>query len=294
MARLFVTGAAGFLGRSACRRLREHGHSVAGLVRRPSDAAADDVVGDLDDVSTYAAALPGVDTVVHLAAITGRAPAAAFEVTNVGGTRALVDAASRAGVARFLFCSSIAVTFADTRHYPYAGSKIAGERIVRESGLRFTIIRPTIIAGPGAPVMSRLAGLARLPLVPAFGGARVRVQPILVDDLADFIVDLVEAGRFLGETLELGGPEVVSLRQLLSRLRGQARGEAARFLPVPLAPVLAALRVLEPLAGPALPLTIGQLATFRFDGIARPNSLWEARRDRLASIDRMLDPATAV
>ncbi len=193
-----------------------------------------------------------------------------------------------ARVPRLLFCSTIAVTFPDIQHYPYAESKRAAEALVRQSGLRTMTIRPTMIAGPGSPVLSKLASLAALPLVPAFGGGRTKVQPILVDDLADLIVDIVEADRFDGEVLELGGRDVLTLREVLDHLHRPQRKTPARFLPVPMGMLLPPLRLLEPLFGPVLPMTIGQLATFRFDGVARPNSLWEARRDRLASLDRVL------
>jgi NADH dehydrogenase len=253
-------------------------------------AAADqgDAHGDLLGPASYEPRLAGVDVVVHLAALTGKAAPAEYTRVNVEGTSALLGAARRAGVGRFLFCSTIAVTFSDRRRYFYAESKLAAERLVQESGIPATVIRPTIVAGSGSPVMARLATLAALPIVPAFGGARVRIQPILVDDLADFVVDIVESDRLAGQVLELGGPEVLSLRDLLDRMHRRARGRPARFFPVPLGCVLLPLRVLERVAYAALPLTIGQLATFRFDGISRPNALWEARRTRLAAVDRMI------
>ena len=293
MAAVFLTGASGFLGRHVSARLRERGHVVTALTRRMNAADPAGPAADLTRPASYEAALAGVDTVVHLAAVTGKAAPAEYARVNVDGTRGLADAARRAGVTRFLFCSSIAVAFPDTSHYPYAESKAAGERIVAASGLRFATIRPTIIGGPGSPVIAKLASLAALPIIPAFGGGTARVQPILVDDLASLMVDLVDADRFSGEVLELGGRDVLSLRDLLGRLHSARRQTPPRFLPVPMGLILAPLRLIEPLLGHSLPMTIGQLATFRFDGVARPNSLWEARRDQLATLDQILAPALA-
>ena len=288
MARVFLTGASGFLGRHLAPRLRASAHRVTSLQREPR-GDRDTVHGDLAEPSSYASALAGTDVVAHLAAVTGEAPAAEYERVNVEGTRALLDAARRAGVSRFLFCSTIAVTFADTRHYAYAESKAIGEQLVQGSGMRTTTIRPTIIGGPGSAVLSRLASLATLPVIPLFGGGGTKVQPILVDDLADLVVDIVDADRFTGEILEFGGRDVLLLRDVLDRLHRQQRHTPSRFLPIPIGLLLPPLRLLEPLLGAALPMTIGQLATFRFDGVARPNPVWTARHDRLASLDRVLD-----
>lgn len=287
MARVFLTGAAGFLGRQVAAQLRQRGHQVTSLHRRPSNDA-DAVVGDLTTPSEWGARLAGHDVIVHLAAVTGKAPKLEYARVNVGGTRALIEAAHHAGVPRLLFCSSIAATFPNAGTYPYAESKVAAEALVRQSGLRTTILRPTIIAGAGSPVLSKLAELAALPIIPLFGDGGVRVQPILAADLAAFIVDCIETDRFDGEILELGGRDVLTIRQMLGRLHDQQRSAAGRFLSVPMGLVLPAVGFLESLAGPRVPMTVGQLSTFRFDGVARPNSLWDARRDRLASLDTVL------
>jgi NADH dehydrogenase len=287
MARVFLTGATGFLGLRVAAQLRERGHHVTAL-QRHADHDRDAVIGDLTNPAEWGSRLAGHDVIVHLAALTGKAPKLEYARVNVGGTRALIEAAHHAGVPRLLFCSSIAATFPNLGSYPYAESKVAAEALVRQSGLRTTIVRPTMIAGTGSPVVSKLAELAALPVIPLFGDGRVRVQPILVEDLAAFIVDCVEADRFDGEILELGGRDVLTIRQMLGRLHDQQRPAAGRFLSVPMGLVLPVVGLLESLAGPKVPMTVGQLSTFRFDGVARPNSLWNARRDRLASLDAVL------
>jgi nucleoside-diphosphate-sugar epimerase len=89
------------------------------------------VRADLAEPATYRDALTGAQTVVHVAATTGKARPAVYERNNVQATRALLEASAAAGVARFVFISSIAAAFPDRRYYPYAESKIAAEAAVR-------------------------------------------------------------------------------------------------------------------------------------------------------------------
>jgi NADH dehydrogenase len=230
-----------------------------------------------------------MDLVLHLAAVTGKAAPETFHRTNVIGTRALLAAARAADVRRFIFVSTIAVTFPDTRRYPYAQSKIEAERLVMAGPLPWTILRPTMVAGPGSPVFRGLARLATLPLIPAFGGAHARVQPIMVDDLAERIGDMVESSQCDRQTLELGGPEILSLRSLLGRLRRHLDPRRpARFVNVPLFPILNVLGLLEQVFLGAVPLTAGQLATFRFDGLAKALPAVLDRGRPLAGIDEMI------
>lgn len=280
-----MTGGSGFLGTRLRQRLQRHGLAFTEL---PRAAGADLLVP-----ASYERALAGADAVVHLAAATGKAaPEEHFRV-NVLGTEILLEHCRRLGVRRFVFASTIAVTFPDIRRYPYARAKLEAEGAVAASGLDFTIVRPTIIAGPGAPVLAGLAKLAGLPLVPVFGSGTARVQPILADDLADCVVTIVREGLCVRQTVELGGPEVITIEQLLAELHRVLRGRAMRAVHIPLPPVMAALGLLERVAYRFLPVTAGQLATFRFDGVAASNPVFEGHRARMAGIRRMVELSVA-
>jgi nucleoside-diphosphate-sugar epimerase len=241
-------------------------------------------------LEAYEHEISGTDTVVHLAAITGKAHRDEYFETNVEGTRALIEISRRLGVSRFLHISSIAVRFPDKNHYYYAQSKEQAEEIVRTSGLRYTIVRPTIVLGQGSPVWKGFGRLARLPVIPIFGDGQTLIQPVWVDDLAGFIADLLKADRFQGEILEIGGPESITVQEFLIRAARLLRGSEPRTIHLPLELFRKVFSWLEPLFLSVLPVTAGQLASFRFDGRPQPNRLAEDRSSQLPlrTIDQML------
>ncbi len=296
--RLFLTGASGFLGRCLLSRLDTAKFERISCLSRsaPPSAAPAHVEwlrGGLAENSTYSAELTGADCVIHLAAATGKLPPREYFAANVEGTRCLVEQCRAAGVRNFLFVSSIAAGFPDQSRYYYAQSKLQAEEIVRASGLRFCIVRPTMIFGRGSPVLAGLAKLAALPVIPVFGNGATPVQPIAVDDLADFLLRIVDNDLFSGETFELGGRDIVSTQELLGKIHLLLRHANAKSLHLPMALLLPALTLLEIVAYPLLPITVGQLATFRFDGTARPNALWSERKLQLQSLEKMLAAALA-
>lgn len=278
---LAVTGANGFVGRHFLAQLdpsttpelrclaREAG-ALAPLLRAPGWRA---IPGSLEDTAALARLLEGVHTVVHLAAVTGKARPARYQVVNVDGTRRLTEAARRAGVRRFIFMSSVAAGFPDQRHYPYAWSKRAAEQVVRESGLGGVTLRPTMILGPGSPVLAGLRTLAAAPVGVCFGDGAIPVQPVHVADVAAVLAALVGRPDSSAVPIGVGGPEVLPFGELLAALRERARGRRGPFLHAPLGPLRAMLALVEPLLFPLLPLTAGQLASFANPGTV-PSEPW--------------------
>jgi NADH dehydrogenase len=291
---IFITGASGFLGRAVLLHPAiAKFEAITCLARTaPHPSLAPNVTwlrGGLADTAVYSASLADADCVLHLAAATGKLPPKEYFAVNVEGTRLLIAECKRAGVQRFLFVSSIAAGFPDQARYYYAQSKVQAEEIVRASGMRFAIARPTMIFGAGSPVLAGLAKLAARNTIPVLGDGRTLVQPIDVGDAADFLLRIVDNDLFGGETFELGGPDVISIEDLLKKIHRLMRASEAQTLRIPMPLLLPALTLLEIVAYPLLPITVGQLATFRFDGTARPNALWNERRPHLQSLDKMID-----
>jgi len=300
---IHVTGATGYIGRRFVRAMAAAapGSRIVAIVR---DAAAvpaelrtvpgvEFVKADLGDAGTLAAPLEGCRTVVHLAAATGKARRKEHFRVNADATAALLAAARTAGATAFLHVSTISAAFADRRHYPYAQSKLRAEELVRGAGVPFTIVRPTVVLGPGSAVLEGLSKLALLPVTPLFGGGRAKLQPIDVADVVAALVEIVVARRFRGETIDLGGPEVVTTRDLLARIRALRGKGALRGLRFPLGLPRVLLAAVEPLLLPVLPLTAGQLCPFANDGTAAPSEFVSSRKRPLRGLDESLREALA-
>lgn len=275
---LFLTGGGGFVGRHATARLARAGARDVRLLARDQDrfplpAPAPSgwrvVQGDLGAAGPWTEALRGVDTVLHLAALTGKASRREHVAANRDATRRLVEAARAAGVRRFLFVSSIAAGYRDRAHYHYANAKAEAEAIVTGSGLEALIVRPTMVLGPGSPVLANLARLACLPLPVTFGPGQL-VQPVHVEDLAAALVALLDRPGWGQRTVEIGGPERIGMDDLAGRIRA-ARGLPKRpRIRLPLQPLRALLALVEPVALTLLPFTAGQLAAYANPAVATP------------------------
>jgi len=282
---ILITGASGFLGRSLLEQVVGIGDRVVCFGRtRPATTGIEFRQGSLLQAGDCRRALEGCDTVLHLAAVTGKQKPEEYFRVNTEGTRVLLRAAKDAGVRAFLYVSSIAAKFKNRFPYPYAESKRKAEDLVRAGGLPWTIVRPTMIFGSGSPVQQGLKGLALLLVVPLVGDGRVPVQPVFVDDAARIIADL----RAGGQTIEIGGPEVLTMEQLLMRMRQAAGITNRRLMHLPLGPIAACLAAVEPLLRPLMPVTAGQLASFGNAGTAEPDPFVTARLASMRGIEAML------
>jgi nucleoside-diphosphate-sugar epimerase len=291
---IFLSGAGGFLGQRVLQRLaQKDGCRVVCLTRGDLPDSVPPqiryVQGDLLDPSGYADALSGCDTVLHLAAATGKCPPDEYMRVNRDGTGALLEQARRSGVQRFLFVSSVAAKFQDQFRYYYGQSKQQAEALVAASELRWTIVRPTMIFGRNAPVFDSLARLAALPVVPVFGDGRTPVQPVYVDDLADCLVAMLSQEEGLDRTtVEIGGPEVLTIQDLLLRIRSSAGRPGGPVLHLPVNAISRCIGYMEPFLLSVLPFTAGQLASFSNPGTAAPHPWVAGRQSGMAGISEML------
>lgn len=187
-----ITGATGFVGRRTLDLLLKRGHEVRALARRPqpSREGVAWIEGTLDRPGSLDALLVDAQVVIHVAGIVSAPDRAGFASGNIEGTRALVGAAGRAGVRRFVHVSSLAAREPELSLYGW--SKAEAERAVEASALDWTIVRPPAVYGPGDLEQLDMFRLAKLGL--AFLPAPGRMSAIIVDDLAELLVALAERG----------------------------------------------------------------------------------------------------
>ena len=233
-----VTGGAGVVGRALCRELLDRGVDVR-VLTLPGDALAKSLppevevfYGDVTDAGSVASALEGVDTVFHLAAILLSTVPGAFEKINAGGTRNVVACCKAAGVRRLLYVSSISVTYPVLT--PYGQSKFAGETAVKDSGLDWTIVRPTLVIGDGGGVEFNMFAryVTRFPVYFMPGGGQSKKRPVRSVDLVKGIAAAGLADAAVGKTYALAGPEVMTMAEMARRVL-TSRGCHHLMLPLP-------------------------------------------------------------
>jgi nucleoside-diphosphate-sugar epimerase/ligand-binding SRPBCC domain-containing protein len=222
-----VAGGTGFVGSAITRELRRRGRRVTALSSRGETARGslpDDVPIAAADVRSGAglmAALAGVDELVIALAFPGlpiERPrhGATFEAVDAEGTRSLLEAAREAGVRRVLYVSGAGAAHEATSHWFRAKAK--AEDAVRASGLDWTILRPTWVYGPDDVSLNRFLGFARaLPFIPLLNLGRQRLAPVFIEDVARLAADALEEDVAIGEVFEVGGPETMSMRQVIGR-----------------------------------------------------------------------------
>jgi nucleoside-diphosphate-sugar epimerase len=206
--KVLVTGASGFIGRAACAELVERGHDAVAMVRRPGSEppGTTAVQGDLTDADSLTTALTETrpDCVVHLAAEIGsQRDAKKIEAVNVEGMRRLIDACREAGSPKLVFVSTVVTgdpkgeLLEEDKPLPvetaYGRSKQEGERMLRESGLPYAVIRPGHVYGPGGwyaeEIVSRLRQPGRFAVV---GKGDNWWDMVRVEDVATAIADAAE------------------------------------------------------------------------------------------------------
>lgn len=292
--RVLVTGGTGVVGTATVTALVGRGHEVRLLSRhaerdvRRWPRGVEPWPGDVAEAETLRQAADGCDAVLHLVAIVEeRPPRATFQRVNVEGTRHLVAEATRAGVRRFVYVSSLG---ADRGESPYHQSKRAGEEIVRGYPGEWLIVRPGSVYGPGDEQISLLLRLVRtLPAVPTIGGGEQRFQPVWHQDLGEALVEAVERSDLVAQALDLAGPEVTSQRDLLDRLERITDRHPVR-IPLPEFATGLGIKALE-LAGVESPFNESQLTMLQEGNLLEDpaaNSLTTVFGVQATSLDRGL------
>jgi NADH dehydrogenase len=210
---------------------------VRALVRRPERGArlaglgAELVMGDVTDQASVQAAMDGCTHVVHLVAIIKGRPQD-FEGVMTQGTRNVVAAAKEARVQRFVLMSAAGTSETTRAVVPYFAAKWAMEQDVTGSGLEYTIFRPSFVFGRGGALPAFIKQVRYSPVVSVIGSGQQRIQPIWVDDVAEYYARAVDAPAAANRSFELGGPDVVTWDGLYTTI-AKVLGKRRRLVHVP-------------------------------------------------------------
>lgn len=293
-----VFGGSGFVGRHTVRALARSGWRVRAAVRRPDLAGhlqPMGVVGQIHAVqanvrypNSVAAALKGSEVVVNLVGVLARSGAQTFDAVHVEGARAIAQAAREAGVRRLVHVSALGAEKAAASNY--ARTKALGEEAVLDAFPDAVILRPSVVFGPEDEFFNRFAAMAQIsPVLPLIGGGRTRFQPVFVGDLAAAIDAACGSAGQNGTTYEIGGPEILTFRQILDRVQewsGRRRG----YINMPFWMAKLQALLTWPLPNSLRPLTLDQVRMLQTDNVVGEAA---TREDRTLSALGVSHPQAA-
>lgn len=242
MKKIIITGGTGFVGRSVCERLFEQDAGCRLVVPTRRRATGRDLqvlptvdlaTANVHDAQAITPLLSGADALVHLVAIL-HGSAEDFDRVHVQLPRTLAAACSAASVQRVVHVSALGVSA--NAPSAYLRSKAAGEAVwqdwAKTTGGQLTILRPSVIFGAEDRFTNLFVKLQRLfPMLP-LAGTGARFQPVWVGDVAQAVVNSLQAGQAAGALIECAGPEVMTLQQIVQRV-GAMAGCRRPVLPLP-------------------------------------------------------------
>ena len=274
--KVFLTGATGFVGKNMLERLLMEGHAVRAALRGlPGQKARlvahtqhlgrkDDfqwVHGDVVEGSRLEQGMQGCDAVIHLVGIIVEKGSNTFERVHHLGTRNVVEAAKRAGIKRFVHMSALGVRADGVA--PYQTTKWKGEEEVRQSGIPFCILRPSLIFGDGDGFVTQMMATMRsAPLFrPVPGDGTPKFRPIAVEDVTTCFARALTYEAATNQTIDLGGADELTLNEVLAEIaRCAGVRKPAVHIPMPL--MFAGAAVAQKLLKNP-PVTVDQLRMLR-------------------------------
>lgn len=278
--RVFLTGGTGYVGGHILEHLLEAGHEVTALVRPGSEEKLPVprekitvTIGDARDQESFSSTLGDCDAVIHIIGIIREFPhrGITFEDFHVSATRNVLNAAREHGVKRYLHQSALGAKHDSPSGY--FTTKARAEDLVRESGLDYTIFRPSITFGPDDEFINYFVGIMRtFHVIPLIGAARYRMQPVAIGDLCRVFVNALTAEESLGETYELAGPDRYEYKEMMKTVR-RITGLWALpvHLPKPMMQIMA--KLFQRFA--FFPVTEAQITMLYDENITDDTRVWE-------------------
>ena len=209
--KILVTGASGFVARNLRRHLSENGYPMVSVSRSNFRAFKDEHKAISDYGRSLYGEMRGSDVLVHLVGVGRQDAGSSYEDVNVRLTKDIVDLCGRAGIKRIVYLSGLGASSKST--IGYFISKYAAERLIADSGLDYTIFRPSYIVGRDdllTKLLRRSISKGSV-IIPGSGG--YSIQPVHIGDVVRVIERSLTGSRFVGKTVDLVGPELFSFEE---------------------------------------------------------------------------------
>ena len=259
---VFVTGSTGFVGNHVLHELVDKGHQVRALVRpgsehklkRPDDVET--IPGTVEEVADLVQGMQGCDAIIHLVGIIRAFPSQdiTFERMHTEAAANVVAAAKETKIPRLLHMSALGAR--EDGSTPYLRTKFAAEEIVRQSGLNYTIFRPSLIFGRGGEAIKMFGEMVKKYVVPIIGDGQYRFQPVSVSTVAQGFEKGLDPEIAKEQTLDVGGPDNVTFDEIMDTL-AQVMGKSIVKIHMPVLPLRLATTALQ--HAPGYPLTTDQI-----------------------------------
>lgn len=243
--KVLVTGATGFTGLYVVSLLLEHGINVCCFVRSESDLSflpegkIELVVGDLDNPGSLEDALTGMNALVNIASL------------GFGHAEGIVTAAEKAGIKRAIFVSTTAIF--TQLNAPSKAGRLDAEKKITESGLDYTILRPTMIYGSSQDrnICRLIAYLKKYPILPVIGDGTYLQQPVYVGDVAQAIVRALLSEKSSRRAYNISGAAPLTFNEVIKTINMQL-SRSVRAVHFPLGPAVAILSLIEKIITPPI------------------------------------------
>lgn len=273
---VLLIGGTGYVGDRMRYVLRDAGYTVRLLSRSSGEQHSREgfeiARGDITNRESLVSAMQGVDAVINLVALIKEKGDATFENINYKGSVNVTDAAKQAGVKRIIQMSALGA--GDLPDHPYFYTKWRAENYVKDSGLDWTIFRPSIIFGPGEKMqfVAQMADLVKqAPVVPVVGDGNSRFQPIHLDDVSGSFARALGSSDTIGHTYEIAGPQVVTYEEIIDECAA-ALGKRKRKVHVPVGMMMPAAAVMGAVPFIEAPVTTDQLKMLKIDNVTNDNA----------------------
>lgn len=234
------------------------------------------IEGDARDWNAVREAVAGADAVVHAVGIIRETEGRSFRDTNVGTTQSLIDAMKDVGTNRLVYLGILGAT--DDPEMPYGRSRWQAEAAVTESGLQWTVLKPSLVLGVSDAVSRRTVKLLRtgpVALLPFPDGGRTLLQPIYVSDLAAALTLCVTEPERAGHVYEIGGPEHIPLVDIARAFAAELGIGRVYSVPMPRSVIQFGAAVMgRVLRNP--PITAAELSQLRVDNVTALDSVERA------------------